>query len=66
VIIFCGSYGYGTWAAVKYAQTREFLQNVPKGNTALECILSVQVVADTPQGIHKEVLRAVNDDGEDR
>jgi hypothetical protein len=61
VLIFCGSYGYGTWAAVRYAQTKEFLRTVPKRAHALECVLSVEVVADTPQGIRCEVLRSVSD-----
>jgi hypothetical protein len=61
VIIFCGSYGYGTWGAVRHAQSKEFLASVPRGARALECILSVEVVAQTPQGIRSEVLRLIDD-----
>jgi hypothetical protein len=61
VIIFCGSYGYGTWAAVRYAQSREFFRHVPKDSKSLECVLAVQVVAETPQGIRMELLRSVSD-----
>lgn len=60
VIIFCGSYGYGTWGAVKYVQTREFLSSVPRGARSLECILSVEVVGASPQGVHREILRLVD------
>jgi hypothetical protein len=61
VIIFCGSYGYGTWAAVRYAQTDEFLRKVPKDTPFLECVLSVDIIRDTPQGIHLEFLRPLGD-----
>lgn len=50
VIIFCGSNGYGTWAAVKYAQSREFLTSVPRHAKALECVLSVDVLGGTLSG----------------
>ena len=60
VIIFCGSYGYGTWGAVEHVQTREFLGHVPKGARTLECIVSVEVVAASPQAIRQEVLRRVD------
>jgi hypothetical protein len=61
VIIFCGSYGYGTWAAVRYAQTKAFFSSLPSGATSLECVLSVEVVSKAPQGIRVEILRSVND-----
>jgi hypothetical protein len=49
VILLCGSYGYGTWAAVQLAQDKEFLRQVPKRAGPLECIFQVDVVRDTPQ-----------------
>jgi len=61
VIIFCGSYGYGTWAAVRYSQTDEFLKNLPKSTPFLECVFSVDVIRDTPQGIHLEIMRPLPD-----
>jgi hypothetical protein len=61
VMIFCGSYGYGTWAAVQFAQTREFLERVPRNTRAIECILSVDVVREMPQAIRVELLRPVAD-----
>jgi hypothetical protein len=60
VIIFCGSYGYGTLAAVRYAQSTEFLTSLPKPVKALECVLSVDVVAGTPLGIRRQILRPLD------
>jgi hypothetical protein len=61
VIIFCGSYGYGTWAAVRYSQTHEFLRRLPKNTPFLECVFSVDVIRDTPQSIHLEIMRPLPD-----
>ena len=61
VIIFCGSYGYGTWAAVRYAQTEEFLRSLPRNTPLLECVLSVDIIRDTPQSIHLELMRPLGD-----
>lgn len=49
VVILCGSYGYGTWAAVDYAKSGEFLSQVPHRSDAVECVFMVDVVRDTPQ-----------------
>jgi hypothetical protein len=57
VVIICGSYGYGTWGAVRYIQTADFLRALPAGSRAVECLLSVEVTHDMPQGVHVEVLR---------
>jgi len=57
VMIFCGSYGFGTWAAVQYTQSKEFLDRVPKRTRYLECVLTVEVVRETPHNIRVELLR---------
>jgi hypothetical protein len=62
VMIFCGSYGYGTWAAVQYAQSKEFLANLPKKVRFLECLLEVDVVHETPQNIRVAILRPLEND----
>ena len=49
VIIVCGSYGYGTWAAIDLVQSKAFLRNVARSAKAIECIFRVDVVRDTPQ-----------------
>lgn len=57
VVILCGSYGYGTWAAVQYAQSREFLRQVPRHSDAMECVFMVDVVRDTPQRLDPQFVR---------
>jgi hypothetical protein len=57
IIILCGSYGYGTWAAVQLAQSKEFIRRIPKGSGALECVFEVDVVRDTPQRPHIHFIR---------
>ena len=57
VVLLCGSYGYGTWAAVQLAQGKDFLRQVPRGSEALECVFQVDVVRDTPQCPNLEFVR---------
>ncbi|MGO8958550.1 MAG: hypothetical protein ACLQFR_14460 [Streptosporangiaceae bacterium] len=57
VVILCGSYGYGTWAAVEYAQSRKFLSQVPNRSSAVECVFMVDVVRDTPQRPDPQFVR---------
>jgi hypothetical protein len=57
VVILCGSYGYGTWAAVEYAQSRKFLSQVPHRSGAIECVFMVDVVRDTPQRPDPQFVR---------
>jgi len=49
VVILCGSYGYGTWAAVDYAKSKQFLSQIPHRSDTVECVFMVDVVRDTPQ-----------------
>jgi hypothetical protein len=58
VVIICGSYGYGSWAAVQLLQTKEFVNRIPKGTKTLECVFSVEVVRDVPQRPQVLVFRA--------
>lgn len=57
VMIFCGSYGYGTWAAVRFAVSDEFLRRLPAGARFVECVLSADIVHHAPQRPTVEVLR---------
>jgi hypothetical protein len=59
VVILCGSYGYGTWGAVRLIQSAEFLGALPRPETSLECLLKVEVTHDMPQGLHVEFVRPV-------
>jgi hypothetical protein len=49
VVILCGGYGYGSWAAVQLVQTSDFVNRVPRGEATLECVFRLDVVRDTPQ-----------------
>ena len=64
VVILCGSYGYGTWAAVQYAQSKEFLSQIPNRSEPLECVFTVDVVRDTPQRPRLQFVRRSPDHGE--
>jgi hypothetical protein len=61
VMIFCGSYGYGTWAAVQFSQSKEFLERVPKRVRFIECVLTVDVVREMPQNIQVALLRPLDE-----
>jgi hypothetical protein len=58
VVILCGSYGYGTWAAVQLAQSRDFLSQVTRRSGGLECVFEVGVVRDTPQCPQLQFVRS--------
>ncbi len=51
VVIIYGCYGYGTLAAVLYAQTPEFLKLIKNSRDDVECIVSCRVIMGTPQAI---------------
>jgi hypothetical protein len=61
VVIMCGSYGYGTWAAVQLVQTKAFVKQIPRSGRTLECIFRVDVVRDTPQRLQISLLRPISD-----
>ncbi|MDQ1287722.1 MAG: hypothetical protein QG622_1287 [Actinomycetota bacterium] len=59
-IIICGSYGYGTWGAVRYLQSPEFLRKMPRrrrGSRAMECLLSVDIAGERPAGMTPLIIR---------
>jgi hypothetical protein len=64
VVILCGSYGYGTWAAVQLAQRKDFLSQIPHGSGSLECVFEVDVVRDTPQRPQLKFVRRSPGQGE--
>lgn len=51
VIMIYGCYGYGTLAAVLYAQTPEFLDMVRNAEDDIECIVTCKIIMGTPQAI---------------
>lgn len=63
VIIIAGSYGYGTWAGIRYAISRQFLDHsIVSNGKSLECLIETDVVYSTPQDIRLVVLRSLEDD----
>ena len=61
VLIIAGSYGYGTWAGVRFTTSEEFIKNkaVAK-NKPIECIIETDIVRRTPQKIQCLFLREIN------
>jgi len=59
VMIFCGSYGYGTWAAVQFARSKAFLERVPKHSGGIECVLTIDVLRDMPGLPTVEIMRPI-------
>lgn len=58
VVIIYGCYGYGTLAAVLYSQTQQFLKMVDNESDDIECVISCDVVAGTPQGFRCVYFKA--------
>jgi hypothetical protein len=50
VLVFAGSFGYGTWAGVKLARSPQFLRSplVSQGS-AVECLYRTEVIEEIPQ-----------------
>jgi hypothetical protein len=49
IVIIYGCYGFGTLAAVLYSLERDFLGQVQDTKEDIECIVTCDVVMDTPQ-----------------
>jgi hypothetical protein len=61
VVLLCGTYGYGTWGAVRFVQSARFLnelKKLPKGTSTIECLFGVEVVRESPQTIRPEFVRS--------
>jgi hypothetical protein len=61
VVILCGSYGYGTWGAVRFLQSSDFLRGLPRRVRAFECLLSVDITGERPQGVRVVLFRPLVD-----
>jgi hypothetical protein len=60
VVFLAGAYGYGTWGAVRFAQSPKFLnelKKLPKETSTIECVFGVEVVRESPQNIQPEFVR---------
>lgn len=61
VVLLAGAYGYGTWGAVRFAQSPRFLnqlKRLPKEASTIECLFGVEVVRESPQNIRPEFVRS--------
>ena len=51
VLLFFGSFGFGTWAALKYVTSDAFLRQEIGDDDDFECLIETDVIKDTPHGI---------------
>ena len=58
VLLIAGCFGYGTWAGVRFAISKEFVTNqiVAEGKP-LECVIETDILRGTPQDIRLRDLR---------
>lgn len=58
VLLIAGSFGYGTWAGVRFALSKRFLDDAIVANgKPIECLIETDIVRGTPQDIRLIVLR---------
>jgi hypothetical protein len=49
-LVFAGSFGYGSWAGARLAQSQEFLQaQLVSEGAAVECLFKTEVIKEIPQ-----------------
>lgn len=62
ILISAGSFGYGTWACVRYILSEDFLTNslVEKGLN-IECLIETDVLWGVPQRVKAHILRELPD-----
>jgi hypothetical protein len=60
ILLIAGSFGYGTWAGVRFALSKPFIENslVSQGKP-IECLIETDVVCGTPQDIRLVELRVL-------
>lgn len=57
-LLFAGSFGYGTWAGVRFATSQLFLQHkLVRAGKALECLVEAEVVRETPVNVRMVACR---------
>jgi hypothetical protein len=60
IMILAGSFGHGTWAAVRHVTSAAFLTNMKSiPLSAIECLVETDVELDTPQEIRQVLLRGI-------
>ena len=65
LLLVAGSFGYGTWAGIRYAISKPFIDNpVVSTGKPIECLIKADIVRDTPQNIRVVALRTLDATGE--
>jgi hypothetical protein len=60
VLVFAGSFGYGSWAGIRLAQLREFLAAPPVSEGAsIECLYKTEIFEEIPQRPKIVLLRRI-------
>lgn len=60
LLLIAGSFGYGTWAGVRYVTSQAFLDHeLVKAGSAVECLIRTDIFRDTPQAIELVTLREI-------
>ena len=58
VLLIFGCYGYGTWAAVRFAKTSSFLDSAPVASgRGVECVVQTEVLDNVPYATTAVLLR---------
>jgi len=58
LLLIAGSFGYGTWAGVRFVTSQAFLDHkLVKAGAAVECLIRADIFRDTPQAIELVTLR---------
>ena len=58
VMFIAGSFGYGTWAGVRFVTSRQFLENSPvPGDQPLECLIETEIQNGMPQVVRSRIIR---------
>lgn len=58
MLLFAGSFGYGTWAAVRFAMSKAFLRNpIVSSHKPFEALIDTDIFRGAPQDIRLVALR---------
>lgn len=58
ILIIAGSFGYGTWAGIRFVNSKQFIDcPLVQAGRPVECLVEVDIAFDTPQDIRLVTLR---------
>lgn len=62
VMIIAGSFGFGTWAGVRFATSKSFMNDsIASNGSPVECLIKTDVLLQTPQKIEPITIREIYD-----